>query len=775
VIGYTRRLPGIRFEVETPPVAEVLPRMDVALFVGFAACGPVDQPVPVEDADEFRAIFGEDLRLAWDGDRKEWSFARLGAAVRSFFQNGGRRCWVIRVAERPVINTFGIPNLFSQSGENITQARARASSPGSWSDSCSVSTRLVSRPIEILKADLKPSARVVLRYPGDLVAGDMLRVIWSSDGPAVLFTVRSKEPWPRSKGQAQSWTVTGDNAIWFSWPPPEQEDGEPIVVPKPGSAPSPNRPLYAERLSFDLYVRKGLQTPLRMQNLAFDPAHPRFWGNLPSDEDFFRGAESRSEETPRESLPELWRESAEIRFPLAWSRDSAGVYFPCNMPPSPRKYLSRESTLGTPLERDGLKEFKAVLFLDRQPSDESDAGEDEPTEEQERLAFQPVSTLLDEADFVRFYHEPRRALRGIHGAFGVTEATMISVPDAVHRGWSPGEIDEPEPADESETPLPIPQPPTPFADCTANNPSPAAPSKEADEKLAGRSAGWIMRPIDEYSADDLLAVHRALIRVCAARGDCLAVLTFPEHYRQDAVLQHVAELTSASESTIRGVNQFQPHEAYAFSYAAVYHPWLVELDDLTKRARANPPDGAACGTFARRALERGPWIAPANEVFTGVITLSPAIPESAFLDLQDAQVNVIRQSPHGFLCLSSDTLSQDPDTRPINVRRLLILLRRLALRVGARYVFEPNDGALRRMVQRGFEAALAFMFERGAFAGARPELAYQVDVSTVADSLLDIDRGRFRVDLRVAPSLPTRFITIRLIQAGDRARISEGS
>ena len=39
-----------------------LPRMDVAAFVGFAAAGPLDVPVAVEDAARFRDVFGADLR-----------------------------------------------------------------------------------------------------------------------------------------------------------------------------------------------------------------------------------------------------------------------------------------------------------------------------------------------------------------------------------------------------------------------------------------------------------------------------------------------------------------------------------------------------------------------------------------------------------------------------------------------------------------------------------------------------------------------------------------
>src|SRR2546430_253667 len=37
-----RRLPGFRFEAQNAPLDEALPRMDVALFVGFAASGAID-------------------------------------------------------------------------------------------------------------------------------------------------------------------------------------------------------------------------------------------------------------------------------------------------------------------------------------------------------------------------------------------------------------------------------------------------------------------------------------------------------------------------------------------------------------------------------------------------------------------------------------------------------------------------------------------------------------------------------------------------------------
>ena len=97
-----RRLPGVQFESRPPPLPEVLPRMDVAVFVGFAASGPLHLPVAVDDLRSFADLFGDDASLAWDAERGEVRCANLGPSVRAFFRNGGGRCWVVRVA-RPAL------------------------------------------------------------------------------------------------------------------------------------------------------------------------------------------------------------------------------------------------------------------------------------------------------------------------------------------------------------------------------------------------------------------------------------------------------------------------------------------------------------------------------------------------------------------------------------------------------------------------------------------------------------------------------------------------
>jgi len=285
---------------------------------------------------------------------------------------------------------------------------------------------------------------------------------------------------------------------------------------------------------------------------------------------------------------------------------------------------------------------------------------------------------------------------------------------------------------------------------------------------------WIVDTKD-YSPDVLLAVQRSLLRFCAARGDMFGVLSLPEHYREDKAIEHTRLLRATPNIAppTEGVSALSFGEVNAFSYGAVYHPWLIGREAREDVVISMPPCGAVSGSLAESALNRGAWIAPANRPLRGVVALKPNLLPERRLTLQDALVNIVRQEPRGFLVLDSDTLSADEDLREISVRRLLILLRRQALKLGATYVFEPNSAPFRRAVDRGFTEMLDGMFERGAFAGVNPATSYQVVTDSSLNTPQSVDLGRFIVELRVAPSLPMRFLTIRLVQTSDRTHALE--
>jgi hypothetical protein len=535
------------------------------------------------------------------------------------------------------------------------------------------------------------------------------------------------------------------------------------------------------------------------------------------------------------------------------------------MPGLAENYLGPVALPGDERERDGLAEFDAALFLDR---DLTDIG---------------AANLAGTADFLQYLSPRPRRLTGMHGAFPLEEATIIAVPDAVHGGWVKHErepIADPEPSlpplrpewwhflDCNPTPKKAPalsscdpEPPEPspikpvhepewgnFLNCSIQIIEPPqlfafpqfssdgnitlrwelSPPQDADYVLEessqpnfsdaftvfegktssftlyGRRTGdyyyrvraiigadtsdwsngvavrvedesrWIVDTKD-YSPDVLLAVQRSLLRFCAARGDMFGVLSLPEHYREDKAIEHTSLLRATPNivPATEGVSPLGFGEVNAFSYGAVYHPWLIGRETQNDTVISMPPCGAVIGSIAESALTRGAWIAPANRPLRGIVALKPSLLPERRLALQDALVNIVRQEPRGFLVLDSDTLAADEDLQEIGVRRLLILLRRQALRLGATYVFEPNSAPFRRAVDRGFTEMLDGMFERGAFAGASAATSYQVVTDTSLNTPQSVDLGRFIIELRVAPSLPMRFLTIRLVQTSDKTHALE--
>jgi hypothetical protein len=278
------------------------------------------------------------------------------------------------------------------------------------------------------------------------------------------------------------------------------------------------------------------------------------------------------------------------------------------------------------------------------------------------------------------------------------------------------------------------------------------------------ATGYVTRP---WSGDDLLAVHRLMLRTAAGRGDLLAVLGLPRHFDADAAIAHANALRDPDAAAVGDAPRpIGADEERALSHGALYHPWL-----FTRRVDAvvaAPPEGAVCGQLAASARSRGAWIAVANQPLRDVVEVGAGATREQRQQLLEAQVNLVRSLPHGFVATTAETLSPDADWRPVNVRRLMILLRRLALRRGAAYVFEPNGATLRRTVERGFEAVLDDLFRRGAFAGADARSAYRIEVGDEVNTPQRHDLGQFWVELKVAPALPLTFLSVRLARSGER-------
>jgi hypothetical protein len=146
-LTYQNRLPGVAVKAASPQRRQDPLRLDVVGFVGFAERGPLDTPILIEDIDQYQAVFGGDVPLA----RSEGQpvYAQLPRAVQGFFENGGQRCYVVRVASQKAR-----PNHFRLSGlvrwtpdEGLSSVVCPAASPGKWSSSVRIATRLSRRTL----------------------------------------------------------------------------------------------------------------------------------------------------------------------------------------------------------------------------------------------------------------------------------------------------------------------------------------------------------------------------------------------------------------------------------------------------------------------------------------------------------------------------------------------------------------------------------------------------------------------------------------------------
>src|SRR5438105_1026827 len=113
--------PGVYYQTVDAGAPEVTPlRTDIVGFVGIAARGPIDMPVPVQSWRQFASWFGSFT-----------AYAYLAYAVRAFFENGGSRCWIVRVASAgDGAGAQAASALFPNVAGDAW--RIRASSEGAW-------------------------------------------------------------------------------------------------------------------------------------------------------------------------------------------------------------------------------------------------------------------------------------------------------------------------------------------------------------------------------------------------------------------------------------------------------------------------------------------------------------------------------------------------------------------------------------------------------------------------------------------------------------------
>lgn len=139
--------PGVYVE-EVPSGAKPIEAVatSVAAFIGVAERGPINKPVSITKPDDFEESFGGYLPPGTDsesilgGETKQQSY--LAHAVTQFFNHGGSRCYVVRIAKNAVSANSSDTGLLADVKAAYEEAKAKdpsspgeeVSNPGQWAN-----------------------------------------------------------------------------------------------------------------------------------------------------------------------------------------------------------------------------------------------------------------------------------------------------------------------------------------------------------------------------------------------------------------------------------------------------------------------------------------------------------------------------------------------------------------------------------------------------------------------------------------------------------------
>lgn len=240
--------PGVYYErVDAEATGIHAVRMDVAGFVGIARRGPLHGAIPVQSWRQFEAYFGEFTGAGY-----------LAYAVRGFFENGGRKCWVVRVASEAAdtaeLTTHTVPPA-------NTVWRIKASSPGVWGNDLDLTLKETHRAQTLTKTeDTSPRSSVVNSVTG-FARGTHVRV--SQTSATTAYKVVSDVDAVESR------------LIWMH---DQSEARLPYDAPLTGF--DLTRPIVVESIEYTVVVRELGRAIRSYENLSLVPQHPRYGVSL---------------------------------------------------------------------------------------------------------------------------------------------------------------------------------------------------------------------------------------------------------------------------------------------------------------------------------------------------------------------------------------------------------------------------------------------------------------------------------------------------------------
>ena len=200
------------------------------------------------------------------------------------------------------------------------------------------------------------------------------------------------------------------------------------------------------------------------------------------------------------------------------------------------------------------------------------------------------------------------------------------------------------------------------------------------------------------------------------------------------------------------------------SYGALYWGWLKTFDQYNDQNIWVPPSGHVSAVFARTARETEQWFAPAGlrrgKLLTAIdVEYNPGQGERDLLYGSGNAVNpIVSFIQDGIVVFGQRTLQrQSTALDRVNVRMLLIFLKKNLNRILRSFIFEPNDETAWAQVRNVVNPFLSDIQARRGLDG------YKVVCDETNNTPERRDRNQLWVSVFIKPTKAIEFIVLNLV------------
>lgn len=234
-----------------------------------------------------------------------------------------------------------------------------------------------------------------------------------------------------------------------------------------------------------------------------------------------------------------------------------------------------------------------------------------------------------------------------------------------------------------------------------------------------------------WSADP--SVAKEMVSLCETRGDAMAIIDTPFGLTVQEVTAFRRKILNLSSS-----------------YGAIYYPWIKITDAVNRKDIFVPPSGYVVAQYAYNDLVGDVYNAPAGRIRGNILS---ALTTERRLTLGDrdilymSQINPLHnESGFGVYIKGQQTLQSFPTALDrVNVRRLLLQLRKVIATASKSFEFEPGDNITALRLKNMAATVMEDRLRKGAI------WWYNIDVGPNVNTVLTRENNELHMEIQLVP------------------------